>query len=200
MLLFTVLEWASLYRLSTIYSVFELFCNVCFYTNSPVIGTFSCNQVWPDCGQGISSHTERSRVRIRHIQPQSPECVCVSCSVMSDSVASQAPLTMGFSKQEYWSGLSFPTPEDLPYPGIEPWSPALQADSLPFELQGSPNNDIIHHYNTIQSIFHCPVPLFSGYLPLSSPQSTITTITDLFVVSTKFCLFQNDMYLKTHSM
>ena len=138
MLLFTVLEWASLYRLSTIYSVFELFCNVCFYTNSSVIGTFSCNQVWPDCGQGISSHTERSRVRIRHIQPQSPECVCVSCSVMSDSVASQAPLTMGFSKQKYWSGLSVPTPEDLPYPGIEPWSPALQADSLPFELQGSP--------------------------------------------------------------
>ena len=44
---------------------------------------------------------------------------------------------MGFSKQEYWSGLPFPSPEDLPDPGIKLRSPALQADSLPFELQGS---------------------------------------------------------------
>ena len=44
---------------------------------------------------------------------------------------------MEFSKQEYWSGLPFPAPEDLPEPGTEPWSPASQADSLPFELQGS---------------------------------------------------------------
>ena len=42
---------------------------------------------------------------------------------------------MGFSRQEYWSGLPFPSPEDLPDTGIEPWPPALQADSLPFELQ-----------------------------------------------------------------
>ena len=53
------------------------------------------------------------------------------------TVASQAPLSMGFSRQEYWSGLPFPSPEELPNAGIEPWSPAWQADSLPFELQGS---------------------------------------------------------------
>ena len=41
------------------------------------------------------------------------------------TVAYQAPLSMGFSKQEYWSGLPFPSPEDLPDPGIEPRSPAL---------------------------------------------------------------------------
>ena len=46
--------------------------------------------------------------------------------------------SMEFSRQEYWSGLPFPSPGDLPDPGIEPWSPALQADSLPTELQGSP--------------------------------------------------------------
>ena len=40
---------------------------------------------------------------------------------------------MGFSRQEYWSGLPFPSPEDLPNPGIKPRSPALQADSLPTE-------------------------------------------------------------------
>ena len=53
-------------------------------------------------------------------------------------VVHQAPLSMGFSRQEYWSGLPFPSPEDLPNTGIEPGSPALQADSLLFELQGSP--------------------------------------------------------------
>ena len=42
---------------------------------------------------------------------------------------------MGFSRQEYWSGLSFPSPGNLPNPGIEPGSPALQVDSLPTELQ-----------------------------------------------------------------
>ena len=47
-------------------------------------------------------------------------------------------MSMGFSRQEYWSGLPFPSPEDLPDPGIKLWSPALHADSLPFELQGSP--------------------------------------------------------------
>ena len=50
------------------------------------------------------------------------------------TVARQAPLSMGFSRQEYWSGLPFPSPGDLPDPGIEPRSPALQADSLPTEL------------------------------------------------------------------
>ena len=65
----------------------------------------------------------------------------VSPSVLSDSatpqtVACQAPLSMEFSRQEFWSGLPHPPPEDLPNPGTEPWSSALQADSSPFELQG----------------------------------------------------------------
>ena len=46
------------------------------------------------------------------------------------SVARQAPPSMGFSRQEYWSGLPFPSPGNLPDPGIEPGSPALQADAL----------------------------------------------------------------------
>ena len=48
------------------------------------------------------------------------------------------PLSMEFSKQEYWSGLPLPSPGDLPNPGIEPRSPALQADSLPSEPPGKP--------------------------------------------------------------
>ena len=50
------------------------------------------------------------------------------------TAAYQAPPSMGFSRQEYWSALPFPSPGDLPNPGIEPRSPALQADSLPTEL------------------------------------------------------------------
>ena len=62
----------------------------------------------------------------------------VSTSAVSDfvtpwSVGHQAPLSMGFSRQEYWSGLPFPPPRDLPDPGIKPRSPALQANSLPTE-------------------------------------------------------------------
>ena len=56
------------------------------------------------------------------------------------TAACQAPLSMGFSRQEYQSGLPFPPPGDLPDPGIQqesPASPALQADSLPLSLQGS---------------------------------------------------------------
>ena len=52
------------------------------------------------------------------------------------TVAHQAPLSIGFSRQEYWSGLPFPYPGDLPNPGIEPGSPALQADALPSEPPG----------------------------------------------------------------
>ena len=54
------------------------------------------------------------------------------------TVARQAPLSMGFSRQEYWSGLPFPSPGDLPNPGIEPGSPALQADALSSEPPGKP--------------------------------------------------------------
>ena len=49
------------------------------------------------------------------------------------TVAYQAPLSIEFSRQEYWSGLPFPSPGDLPDPGIKPRSPALQADTLPSE-------------------------------------------------------------------
>ena len=63
---------------------------------------------------------------------------------MSDSfeiawtVAHQAPVSMGFSRQEYWSGLPFPSPGDLPDPGIEPISPALASGFFTTELPGMP--------------------------------------------------------------
>ena len=70
---------------------------------------------------------------------------CVSCSMVCDSampwtIACRVPLSTEFSRQEYWSGLPFPSPGDLPDSGIEPRSPALQADSLPSEPLGMPTN------------------------------------------------------------
>ena len=73
-------------------------------------------------------------------------CVCVCVKSLSRvrlfatpwTVARQAPLSMGFSRQGYWSGLPFPSPGDLPNPGIEPGSPALQADALSSEPPGKP--------------------------------------------------------------
>ena len=59
---------------------------------------------------------------------------------MDWTVAYQASPSMGFSRQEYRSGLPFPSPGDLPDPGIEPGSPTLQADALPSEPPGKPKN------------------------------------------------------------
>ena len=56
--------------------------------------------------------------------------------------ALQAPLSMGFSRQEHWSGWPFPSAGDLPKPGIEPRFPALQVDSLPAGQPGQPINGI----------------------------------------------------------
>ena len=102
------------------------------------------------CVQGENSHkhlffsmaSSIGLIVTRSQKPSSCLCVCV-CESPSHvrlfaapwTVAGQASLSMEFSRQEYWSALPFPSPEDLPSPGIEPWSPAY---SLPFELQGSP--------------------------------------------------------------
>ena len=73
-------------------------------------------------------------------------CIRVSHSVVSNLLRAQglqpARLLMGFSRQEYWSGLPFPSPGDLPDPGIESRSPISQADSLPSQPPGKP----IQHY------------------------------------------------------
>ena len=69
-------------------------------------------------------------------------CVCVFNCVQlfatTRTVAHQAPLSTGFSRQEYWSGLPFPSPRNLPDPGIKPKSPALEADALTSEPPGKP--------------------------------------------------------------
>ena len=73
------------------------------------------------------------------------------------TVAYKAPLSMGFSRQEYWSGLPFPSPGDLPDPGIEPRSPTLQADALTSEPPGKPS--VLGKEQLLKN-FHC---YFSQY-------------------------------------
>ena len=103
---------------------------------------------------GICFNSRRKKLWVYILNPQpSIDCVCVlSLFSVSNSlwpyglyIARHAPLSMGFSRQEYWSELPCPPPGDLPHPGIEPVAPvvpALQADSLPQPL-GKPSIDYI---------------------------------------------------------
>ena len=123
-------------------------------------------------------------------------CVCARARVCAKllhiqlfatpwTVAHQSPLSMGFSRQEYWSGLPFPAPGNLPNPGIEPASvasPALQADSLPLSHWGSPTSSLsriyslltqphlhlvqLHHGLDQRSLSHADFP---GSMPPASP-------------------------------
>ena len=94
------------------------------------------NSIWHS---GSSLQLWMSR-EVRHFFMPSVSCSsCPTlCNPMDCSPMDMVPLSMEFSRQEYWSGLSFPSPEGLPDPGIEPRSPALQADSLLSEPQASP--------------------------------------------------------------
>ena len=96
--------------------------------------------------------------------PISPGLYAISCAVLSRSVVS-SPLQphglqparflcpWGFSRQEYWSGLSCPPPGELPNPGIELRSPALQVDSLLSESPGKPKNTGMGSLSILQGIF-----------------------------------------------
>ena len=99
------------------------------------------------------------------------------------TIACQAPLPMGFFRQEYWSGLPFPSPGDLPDPRTEPRSPPLQEDSLLSELWGKPNSllpswfnlqlFLIHYIPSLLAswlfLLHASYTLISGHLPLPFP-------------------------------
>ena len=99
-------------------------------------------------------------------------CVCVLscfrrvrlCHSM-DYIACQAPLSMGFSRQEYCHQLPFPSPGDLPNPGIKPASPALQSDSLPTEPPGKfPCSDTRSHLKIRSFHLNIQIPGLSGHM------------------------------------
>ena len=127
---------------------------------APHSSTLAWKIPWTEEPRGLQSVGHR----VRHNWVQA--CICKldngggfiaqSCLTLAAlwTAAHQPPLSMGFSRQEYWSGLPFPSPGDLPDPGIKPRSPALQADSLPTELWGKPTNEKLPH-STENSAQYC---------------------------------------------
>ena len=104
-------------------------------------------------------------------------CCCLVTKFVSDSfatpgtVALQAPLYIQFSRQEYWSGLPFPSAGDLPGPGIEPTSLSWQTDSSPLSHLGSPVRKRMKSRNCInkkikKAIAHCDVFLWKKQIPV----------------------------------
>ena len=81
--------------------------------------------------------------------------VAQSCLTLCDPIDGSPPGSPvpGFSRQEYWSGLPFPSPRDLPDPGIKPRSPTLQVDSLLSELPGKPKNTEVGSLCLLQKSF-----------------------------------------------
>ena len=83
-------------------------------------------------------------------------CICAqSCLTLCNSMDCSLPgsLSMEFFKQEYWSTLAFPSPEDLPNPAVKPRSPTLQVDSLPSDPPGKPENTRVDSLSSLQGIF-----------------------------------------------
>ena len=100
------------------------------------------------------------------------------------TVAHQAPLSMEFSRQEYWSGLPSPSAGDLPDPGIKPRSPAFQADSLPSEPSGKPLGFIAAAAAAAKSLQSCPT--LCDPRDGSPPGSAVPGILSVFTNINKF--------------
>ena len=125
--------------------------------------SFTASLLYCQRGQMTLQHSRHLKSCLKWLEAPASPCVCVSvfsfhvyacvcvCVCISHfsrvrlfatpwTVVHQAPLSMGFSKQEYWNGLPCPPPRDLPNPGIEPMAPALQRESLPLSHQGAELN------------------------------------------------------------
>ena len=99
-------------------------------------------------GEAKKSATWSKSGKVAQLSWLEEALVAQSCLTLQPyGLGRQASLSMGFSRQEYWSGLPFPSPGDLPDPGIEPGSPAFQTDSWPSEVKKRKSGQ------------HCPVRL-----------------------------------------
>ena len=113
------------------------------------------------------------------------------------TVAHQAPLSMAFSRQEYWSGLPFPSPGDLPDPGIKLASLTLQVDSLPLRHLGSSQRDIkmIIHKLENKGSWGCLSCRDSGLQPVKLSFSTLSTASTIWTQGWKFVMLSAMCYL-----
>ena len=123
-------------------------------------------------------------------------CVCVFSNVQIFvtpwTIAHQAPLSMGFSRQEHGNGLPFPSPEDLPNPGIEPASPAWQVDSQLLSHLGSPfwyiamSNTICGSYKGSKNV----CVSISATLLIVFLQWLVTDLWSIHSLTGSFCIIQ----------
>ena len=123
-----------------------------------------------------------------YIKKNPQNIVCVSCSVISNSVppwivACKVPLSMGFPRQEYWSGWPFPSPGDLPNPGIKPGSPALAGGFFITEPCGKspPSNLMLVFVPFVYAIFSVSTIYKMG----------VQTFVILFMKCACLCVFIN---------
>ena len=94
------------------------------------------------------------KIAIWHLSKGKVAKLCPTlCNPMELQVPCQVPLFMEFSRPKYWNGWLFPSPRNLPNPGIKPRSPELQADSLPFEAPGKPKKSGVVHLHLLQGSF-----------------------------------------------
>ena len=116
--------------------------------------TWFCKRYAPYLTKCASLLSYRSRTKLLY---SAGGLVTKPCPTLETpwTAACQAPLAMGFCRQEHWSGLPFLSPGNLTNPEIEPGFPALQADSLPTELQGKPRYNVIQCY--IYNLIQCSV-------------------------------------------
>ena len=111
--------------------------------------------------EGVDQLEPRSTSSEDHQKVKVKSLSCVRLFATPWTVAHQAPPSMGFSRKEYWSRLPFPSPGDLPNPGIEPRSLTLQADALTSEPPGKPKENIIQNYNYKTIKFSKAIPKIS---------------------------------------
>ena len=104
----------------------------CHFFLQRIFPTQGSNPDLPHCRQMLYHLSHQGSLISERVKSLS----CLRLFATPWTVAHQAPPSIEFSRQEYWSGLPFPSPGDLPDPGIEPRSPALWADALPSELPG----------------------------------------------------------------
>ena len=102
---------------------------------SPFLSSLTANAPWDS---GTSTSRIHWMMKFFQVKVKVKSLSRVQLFATPWTVAHQAPPSMGFSRQEYWSGLPFPSPGDLPDPGIKPRSPTLQADALTSEPPGKP--------------------------------------------------------------
>ena len=99
------------------------------------------------------------------------------------TVARQAPLSLGFSRQEYWNGLPFPSPRDLPNPGIGPKSPALAGRFFTTDTSGEPSFTVSYNKEAVHvdlgAHFTVVKKYISGFVPVFVLSSTDTDNTDM---------------------